>query len=80
VSGKVLTSDGRPLRGATVFITDPVGNTRSAVTTALGFYQFDALTVAGTYTISVSSKRYRFSNKTVSIAGDVTDLDFTGQE
>jgi hypothetical protein len=80
VAGRVFTADGRPLRGATVSIVDAEGSVRSALTSSLGFYSFEGITVGQTYTVGVSSKRYRYQPETVQVGDNISGLDFVGQE
>ena len=76
VSGRVLTSDGRGLRNASVTITDAGGASRTVVTGALGFYSFDGVTAGQAYVISVRSNRSSFSPKFVQVSDGIADLDF----
>lgn len=80
ISGQVLTSAGQGLRNATVTLTDPTGAKRTAITSSLGFYTFDDIAVGSSYVVGVSSKRYRFTPRTLDFAGNLTNVDFTGQE
>lgn len=80
VSGRVLTSDGRGLRTATVSITDSNNVKRTATTSSFGFYSFDTVQTGQNYTIAISSRSYRFASRVVSVAGDLTDVDFVGLE
>ncbi len=80
VSGRVNTPDGRPLRAATVMITDPLGNRRTVTTGSFGFYSFEGVPAGSMYTVSVSSKRYRFAPRVLSVTNSLTDIDFVGLE
>lgn len=80
LGGRVTTPDGGGLRSATVFLTDPSGTTRKIITGSLGFYHFDDVVTGQTYTLNVSSKRYRFAGKEVSVMGQLDDIDFVGEE
>ena len=80
VSGRVLTPDGRGLRNATVSITDSNGGTRTTVTSSFGFYSFEDVQVGGTYIITVSSRRYRFTPRVLQVLGPLGDVDFVGLE
>jgi hypothetical protein len=77
VSGRVLTSTGAGLKGATVMMTDASGRTRSALTNAFGHYSFDGVMSGETFTFVVSSRRYVFSPKVVNINDQLSDLDFS---
>ena len=75
IAGRVLTSDGRGLRNAVVSITDSSGNSRTARTSSFGYYRFEDVTSGGTYVVSVASKLYQFTSRTISVADEITDLD-----
>ena len=80
VSGRVLTSDGRGLRNATVSITDSNGAVRTATTSSFGLYSFDNVAPFGSYTLRVSSRLYRFAPQTVLVTDNLTLPDFVGLE
>ena len=80
VSGRVTTPDGRGLRNAIVTITDSSNVRQTAITSSFGFYSFEAVRVGETHTISVSSKRYRFASRSVTVSGRLSDVDFVGLE
>ena len=80
VSGRVLTSDGRGLRNATVSITDSQGVIRTATTSSFGFFSFPNVTTGGVYTISIGSRLYRFIPRTVQVIDNLTLADFVGLE
>ena len=80
VAGRVLTDSGRAVGGASVYLTDSSGNTRTTVTNKLGYYLFEQTAAGGTYTLRVNSKRYRFSPQTLTVAGEINDLNFVGLE
>lgn len=75
VAGRVLTADGRGVRNAIVSLTDSNGNTLTARTTSFGYYHFDDVLSGGTYVISVTSKRYQFAPRSITVADNVTDFD-----
>ena len=80
VVGRVLTSDARGLRNAVVSLTDSQGVKRTALTNSFGFYSFDNVRSGETYTISVSSKRFRFASQVIQVNGNLTLPDFVGLE
>jgi hypothetical protein len=80
VSGRVLTSDGRGLRNATVTMTDANGVVRTATTSSFGFYRFEGVTVGESYVMGVSSRNYRFTPRVVQVFDSMTDIDFIGLE
>ena len=81
VSGRVFSSDGmNGLRNASVSITDPQGVRRITTTSSFGYYAFDNVAPGTSYTIAVSSRRFRYQPRTVQLSGDLTNLDFVGLE
>ena len=80
VDGKVLTSDGRGLRNATVSITNSQGVVRTATTSSFGFFSFDNVVTGDTYTLRISSRLYRYSPQTVQVNGNLTLPNFVGLE
>ncbi len=80
VDGRVLTSDGRGLRNATVSITDSLGASRTATTSSFGFFSFNNVSTGQAYTFRISSRFFRFQPRTVQIDGNLTLADFVGLE
>ena len=79
ITGQVVTSDGSPLSGMSLRLTDVTsGEIRTATTNTFGFYTFDNLTVQDFYQLTITSKRFRFSNpsRTFTLSTDVTGMDF----
>lgn len=64
----------------TVTMTDGNGQVRTAITKGSGNYLFTDVSPGGIYVFSVRAKGYRFGDPQVlTIAGDLTDLNFTMQ-
>ena len=80
VDGRVLTSDGRGLRNATVSITDSNGVSRISTTSSFGFFSFDNVSTGQTYTFRVASRFFRFTPRTVQVNDNLTLADFMGLE
>ena len=81
LSGRIFTSDGTTgLRNATVSLADSFGVRRTATTSSFGFYSFDNVATGMDYTITISSRRFRYQPRTVQINADLTDVNFTGLE
>lgn len=76
ISGRVLTGGGRGLSNASVYLTDTQGNTRTARTSAFGYYRFNDIAAGQTVIISVVSKRYQFAPQVVNVAEEIGDLNF----
>lgn len=80
VSGRVTTPGGQNLRNAVVSIIDSAGVRRTATTSSFGIYSFDGVRTGETYTLTVASKRYRFTPKVLQIDTALTNVDFVGLE
>jgi hypothetical protein len=79
VSGRVTTSGGQGVYKAQVAITDPGGNTRTAITNPSGYYRFDNIPTGLMYMIGVSSKRYTFASQMLLVNDNLTGVDFVAQ-
>lgn len=77
VAGRITNGNGSPVNRATITITDPNGTARAIQTNSFGYYRFDNVQTGAIYTFSVSAKGYRFSPRTLTVGGELTDLDFT---
>lgn len=77
VGGRVLTADGRAIRGAIVSLTDGQGNTRNVRTNAFGYYNFDDVEVGATYTLTAASKRYTFNPQIINVNDSISDADIS---
>lgn len=81
ISGAVVNSDGRPLRGIRILLVRASdGESRVALTNMFGYFRFDQVEVGEFYTIYVQSKRYNFDNSPYSfnLQDDFTSLSFIG--
>jgi hypothetical protein len=76
VSGRVATSSGMGIRGATVTLTGPNG-TVLATTSGFGYYRFDNVIPGATYTIAVLTKKYSFDPVVVQVNDHVAGVNFT---
>lgn len=80
VAGRVLTAQGNGLTNARVYLTSEAGNVRTALTGPFGYYRFDNVGVGEIYIVTVSSKRYQFSSRLLSLVDAVEDLDLTADQ
>ena len=77
VSGRVTTADGYGVSNAIVSIADAGGgNIRITITGGFGYYRFDNVAAGASYNMSVSSKRYTFTPRSVQVNDNVADADF----
>jgi Tol biopolymer transport system component len=80
VGGRVVTPDGRGLRGATVSLTDAVGAVLTVTTSSFGNYLFEGVRPGTGYSLTVSSKRYRFASQAIQVNASILNLDLIGME
>ena len=80
VSGRVLTPSGQGIRNAVVSLIDSQGVRRTATTSSFGNFIFENVGTGETYVIAVSSKRYRFASRNLTVNDSLTNVDFMGLE
>lgn len=80
ISGRVTTPTGQNLRNAVVSLIDANNVRRNATTSSFGLYSFDNVAIGGSYTMTVSSKRFRFTPQVRTINGNLSNVDFIGLE
>lgn len=80
IGGRVTTPAGLGLRNAVVSIVDSLGVRRTATTSSFGLYSFANVAAGANYTINVSSKRYRFAARTLTVSENLSNVDFVGLE
>ena len=78
VSGRVLAGS-RGLINATVYLTDQTGQTKTARTTAFGYFHFDDVPAGQSYIATVVSKRYKFQPQVVLLTDNLSDLNFAAE-
>jgi hypothetical protein len=79
ISGHVQTVTGAGLQNATVQLTLANGETRTMRTGSFGNYRFDNIGAGQVIIVSVTSKKYRFSPRIVSIIDNLTDINFIAE-
>lgn len=84
VSEFVRTLEGRRLANVDVALTDGNGVSRVVRTNTFGRFKFVDVQTGQTYTLDAKSRRYRFPSRSLSVGGDLTDievmpLEFGGQ-
>lgn len=82
VSGKVLSSQGRGIKGVGISITNlQTSETRNTITTSFGSYNFDDLPSGNQYLISLTSKRYNFlpSSQMINLTENLDGINFVGE-
>ncbi len=61
-------------------MTSTTGSLRTAVTNPFGLFELGNLSVGETYTVTVESKRYSFTPRTVSMTDGIVDLDMIADQ
>ena len=80
ITGKVTSPGGLGQGNLVVTMADSAGNRRTVRTNSFGTYTFSSVVTNDTYTISVTSKKYRFQPRSVLLTGNLAGFDFTGIE
>ncbi len=78
LAGRVIAANGRGVNGARVLLNDGSGEIRMATTNAFGHYRFTGIEAGRTVVLSISSKRYRFTNpvQTITLGDSAFDVNF----
>ena len=79
VSGRVLSAGGYPVSQAALMLTDVNGNTRYAVSSPFGYFEFSGVADGETCTITVNSKRFRFNPVTITASDAIADLEIVAE-
>jgi hypothetical protein len=76
ISGRILTSEGAPLGGATINLAGT--HIAEAITDANGVYSFAGLEIGGLYTVTPARANYSFNppSRSLSLLANVTDAVF----
>ena len=82
VGGRVLAANGIGIRNVRITLTGASGETRTAISSAFGYFRFDNVAAGETYIFSVFAKRFAFSQPTQvrSIVEDTDDIIFTAND
>lgn len=80
VSGRVTTNDGRGIRNVRVILNSLSGETRTALTSAFGYFQFTDVPVGETYIFSILAKRFQFEQpmQIRTVLEEISDVHFIG--
>jgi hypothetical protein len=79
VAGRVM-SGKRGIGNAQVYLTDQNGETKTAHTNSLGYYQFLEVGVGKSYTINILSKRHLFSPQVITVNEELAELNFNAEQ
>ncbi len=79
--GRVFSPTGLAQNSVRVTLIDAAGTRRIATTSSFGAYTFENVPGPASYTMTATSKRYRFSPKSVAVGTvGIANIDFTGLE
>ncbi len=76
VGGRVLSSEGRGVRGANVTITDERGVSHTVSTGVNGTFRFEDVQPGQTYVVNVRSRRFNYSPQVIQVNDNIADLQF----
>ena len=79
VAGRV-TNGKRGIGNAQVYLTDQNGETKTAHTNSLGYYQFLEVGVGKSYTVNILSKRYLFAPQVITVNEELSELNFNAEQ
>jgi hypothetical protein len=81
ITGRILTANGRGIRNARLILTAPSGENRIVLSGTFGYFHFSEIPAGETYILSVSSKRFTFSNPTqvISVTENIEDANFVAE-
>lgn len=80
ITGRVLSPTGQALRNVAVTLTESNGTKRIVTTSSFGIYTFSNVPTGVEVTLSVASRRYRFSAQSLNLSSDLTNLDLLALE
>jgi hypothetical protein len=75
VSGRVVSSTGAGLRGATVTLMKEDGSIVSVTTNSFGYYTFQDVTAGRSYMLGARVKGYTFQSRLIQVTDTLTDVD-----
>jgi hypothetical protein len=77
VSGRVMTAEGRGIRNARIIMTDQHGASNVVQTGPRGEFEFANVLTGESYVVTVSSRRFSFEPRSISVNDNVSGLVFT---
>jgi hypothetical protein len=79
ISGKVVSSTGRPISNAIVRVTAVDGNQMTARTNQFGAFRFQGLTSGHSYALEAAAKGYRFVPRLLQLNDSVGNLQIVAE-
>ena len=79
ISGRVLKTDGRPVRNATVALADQSGAIFMGRSNPFGYYLITGVPAGQTYLASVKATGLIFNQRVIAVVDNVSELDFVAE-
>jgi len=79
VSGRVMTREGRGVRGATVTLTDGDARSYRGITNTFGYFRIGDIPAGTGVILSTSARGYTFASRFVELSTDVSDIIITAE-
>ena len=79
VSGRVLTREGRALRGAAVSVFDSEGRVYRSYSNSFGYFRVGGIPAGGTVIVSASARGYTFTPALFELLDDLSGLVIVAQ-
>jgi predicted outer membrane repeat protein len=76
VGGRIVFSKGSGIANARIVLIAADGESWTALSNPLGYFEFEGVPAGATYLINVSHKRYSFDSQTLTLSESVEDLMF----
>jgi len=80
ITGSLFTAFGKGVPNTRVTLTDTTGASRTVLSNAFGSYQFGKVRMGETYTITAASRMHTFTPVTVSVSGDLANVDIIAEQ
>jgi hypothetical protein len=80
ISGSLFTAFGKGVANTRVTLTDTTGAGRTVLSNEFGSYQFGNVRVGETYTITAASRAFTFTPVTVSVSGNLANVDIIAEQ
>jgi len=80
IGGRIITTNGKPIAGTTIVLTDSSGRQRSVVSNSFGYYRFNDVAAGETYIVTAAGKRYTFEqpSRILNVNDEMMDVNFIG--
>jgi hypothetical protein len=80
ITGSLFTAFGKGVPNIRVTLTDTTGVSRTVLSNETGTYQFGNVRVGETYTITAASRAFTFTPVTVSVSGNLANVDIIAEQ